>query len=105
MVYPLYLENHLWGFVGFDECLRNKIWTEEEINLLLTVKNNIANALERKRYLEQSVEREMRLRLALSGAKEGIWEWNLQPGEIYFTDTCYTMLGYEPDNPIVQGYN
>ncbi len=105
LVYPLYLENHLWGFVGFDECLRNKIWTEDEINLLLTVTNNIANALERKKYLEQSVEREMRLRLALSGAKEGIWEWNLQSGEIYFTDTCYTMLGYEPDNPIAQGYN
>lgn len=104
LVYPLYLENHLWGFVGFDECLHNKTWTEDEINLLLTVTNNIANALERKKYLDQSVESEMRLRLALSGAKEGIWEWNFQTEEIYFTDTCYTMLGYEPDDSMIQGH-
>jgi PAS domain S-box-containing protein len=74
--------------------MQHKIWDEEEINLLLTVTNDIKNALERKIYLNQFQESEQRLRLALYGAKEGMWEWNLQTNELYFTDTCSTMLCY-----------
>lgn len=104
LIYPLYLQNHLWGFVGFDECVQHKIWAEDEINLLLTVTNDIANALERKIYLNQFQNSELRLRLALSGAREGMWDWNLQTGEVYFTDTCYTMIGYEPNELANKGY-
>ena len=104
LVYPLYLQNHLWGFVGFDECLEHRIWTEEEISLLLTVTNDIKNALERKIYLNQFQNSELRLRLALSGAREGMWDWNLQTNEIYFTDTCSTMLGYEPNGLKNKGF-
>lgn len=97
LAYPINIQNHFWGFVGFDECLRNKKWPEDEIDLLLAVTNNITNALERKLYLNQYKESELRLRLALNGAKEGMWDWNFQTNEIYFSDTCYTMLGYEID--------
>jgi len=97
LAYPIYIQNSFWGCVGFDECLQNKIWQEDEMALLLVVTNDIANALERKLYLNQSQNSEQRLRLALSGAREGMWDWNLRTDEVYFTDTCYTMLGYEPD--------
>jgi len=105
LIYPIYLQNHLWGSVGFDECQQHKIWEEEEINLLLTVTKDLTNALERKINLSQIQDSELRLRLALSGAKEGIWEWDLQTGEIQFTDTCYTMLGYDPKELEKKGYN
>ena len=104
LVYPLYLQNHLWGFVGFDECFQNKVWEEDEINLLATVTNDISNALERKIYLNQFQNSELRLRLALSGAREGMWDWNLQTDEIYFTDNCSTMLGYEPNDLKNKGF-
>ena len=97
LAYPIYIHSSLWGFMGFDECVRQKVWVEDEMNLLLTVTNNIANALERKYYLKQFQNSEMRLRLALDGAREGMWDWNIQEDEMYFTDTCYTMLGYAPD--------
>jgi len=104
LAYPINIQNHFWGFIGFDECLRSKKWPEDEINLLLAVTNNIANALERKLYLNQYKESELRLRLALNGAKEGMWDWNFQTNEIYFSDTCYTMLGYEIDSLSKSGY-
>ncbi len=100
LTYPIYLQNHFWGFVGFDDCLHNKDWLDDEVNLLLIVTSNITNALERKLYLSQFQNSELRLRLALSGAREGMWDWNLRTDEIYFTDTCYTMLGYSPDELI-----
>jgi PAS domain S-box-containing protein len=104
LIYPIYLQNRLWGTVGFDECLKNKIWEDNEINLLLTVTKDITNALERKRYLSQFKDSEQRLTLALNGAKEGMWDWNIQTNEVYFSDTCSTMLGYSPKELLNRGF-
>ncbi|WP_321333604.1 PAS domain S-box protein [uncultured Bacteroides sp.] len=97
LVYPLYIQNRLWGFMGFDDCINNKVWVEEDIHLLQTVTNNVANALERRKYVDQYKNSEMRLRLALNGAREGMWDWNLQTDQVFFTDTCFTMLGYQAE--------
>ncbi|MCI1681534.1 MAG: PAS domain S-box protein [Bacteroides sp.] len=97
LAYPIYIQNRFWGFMGFDECVQEKVWLDDEVNLLLTVTNNVTNALERKLYLDQAKNSEMRLRMALNGAREGLWEWNLLTDKMFFTDACYTMLGYEAD--------
>jgi PAS domain S-box-containing protein len=40
---------------------------------------------------------EERLRLAMEAAQDGLWDWNVQTGEIYWSPRSYTMLGYAPD--------
>lgn len=35
------------------------------------------------------------LNLVLDATNDGIWEWNIQTGEAYFSPSYYTMLGYE----------
>lgn len=39
---------------------------------------------------------EERLRLALEGTFDGIWDWNIRTGQAYFSPRYYTMMGYEP---------
>jgi PAS domain S-box-containing protein len=51
---------------------------------------------ERKRTEEAFRLSEERLRLALDGTFDGIWDWNLQTGQMYFSPRYYTMMGYEP---------
>lgn len=41
-------------------------------------------------------QKEERLELALAAANDGLWDWNLTRGTVYFDDTYYTMAGYEP---------
>ncbi len=38
---------------------------------------------------------EERLALAMRAATIGLWDWDIESGETYFSDTFYTMLGYE----------
>lgn len=48
---------------------------------------------------EVEAEREAiqeRLDLALSVANDGIWDWHIAKGSVYFDDRYYTMAGYEP---------
>ncbi len=39
---------------------------------------------------------EERLRFALEGTADGIWDWDFNTGNAYFSPQYYLMLGYEP---------
>jgi len=41
-------------------------------------------------------ESEQRLRFALEGANEGLWDWSIDSGDVYFSAAAERMLGYEP---------
>jgi len=41
-------------------------------------------------------EHRRRLEFALDMSCTGLWDWDTQGGSVYFSDTWYTMLGYEP---------
>ncbi|MBD1909032.1 PAS domain-containing protein [Leptolyngbya sp. FACHB-8] len=47
--------------------------------------------------LQQSEER---LQLALRGAKQGIWDWNLQTQQLTWDDRCKEIFGFPSDFPI-----
>lgn len=58
---------------------------------------NVRDITHRK-VAEQSLrESEERLNLALSGADLGLWDWNVQTGEMHFDERWAGMLGYSPD--------
>ncbi|MFM8445219.1 MAG: ATP-binding protein [Methylococcus sp.] len=50
--------------------------------------------------LRQSEER---LELALRGADLGLWDWNIETGEVFFSDRWLSMLGYSRES-IEPGY-
>jgi PAS domain S-box-containing protein len=42
-------------------------------------------------------ESEERLRLAFAGAQEGVWDWNLETGDVLYSPRWKEMLGYADD--------
>jgi len=47
---------------------------------------------ENHKKLEQSAER---LELALLGSEAGLWDWNIETGDVYFNERWCNMLGYK----------
>lgn len=55
VIYPIFVANAFFGFIGFDECVQYRTWDKSDIELLKTVSNIISNAYERKT-IEQSLK-------------------------------------------------
>jgi diguanylate cyclase (GGDEF)-like protein/PAS domain S-box-containing protein len=89
----------LW-FLGFGLLWRILLYLDVStsmLGVLLTCATTLAyRQLRDARDLKIAEER---YALAARGANDGIWDWNLQTGEIYYSPRWHSMLGYA-DTPL-----
>jgi PAS domain S-box-containing protein len=57
----------------------------------------IRDITERKAAQQALIESEQRYALAVEGVNEGIFDWNLESGKVYFSNHYKAILGLEPD--------
>ncbi len=87
-----------WGFIGFDDCREERLWTPLEIEVLRTAAALIAGAIERERTLARLRLSEERYALASRGAEDGLWDWQIASGEAYFSPRLHEILGRQNGN-------
>lgn len=62
----------------------------------LLMVGTIQDISDRKQHEVALRESERRLDLALEGLHGGVWDWNLQTGEVYYSHRWCAALGYDP---------
>ena len=80
--------------VMFEKPVDNLALAESILNIFGV---RAASELERQQREEALRESEQRLNLVLESTSSGVWDWNVQTGEVYFDDRWIKSLGYSPE--------
>ena len=54
--------------------------------------------IQRRHSVKTLHESQERFTLAVAGSKDGIWEWNVKTGKVYFSPRWAAILGYKPED-------
>lgn len=69
---PIFLTKKLWGFIKFDDCINERIWSEREISVLSVVAAGIGGIFQRKIAEETLKTSEEKYRNFINNSLEGI---------------------------------
>ncbi len=77
-------------------CIENVIGIFDEDGKLIFFQGYMMDITGQKEAMEQLRISEERLSFAMEATNDGLWDWNLETNQAYFSPRYYQMLGYEP---------
>lgn len=86
----------LYGIIGICSNTAQE-FDNDDISFLQSVSLMLAYTINRKRSEAALAASEERYSIAMRGANDGIWDWDLVTEKVYFSDRWKHMLGYEVD--------
>ena len=89
------------GLVSYWDIVLTPILEDNQVTGILDVRLDATDRMDNVQQLEQITatlqEREERLNLVMQATNDGIWDWNVQTGEVYYSSRWKAMLGYQTD--------
>lgn len=83
------------GYRGWIETYKKPVVSDD--GRILGTVGFARDITDRKRMEQALKESEERWGLAVTGANDGIWDWNLVTNDIFFSERWKTMLGYSEE--------
>ncbi|NCP62786.1 MAG: EAL domain-containing protein [Alphaproteobacteria bacterium] len=92
------ISDYLMSPYGHSELIARvqNLLTLRKATLKLQAEKRDLNELVQKATIDLQ-ESEQRFRLALEGTRDGIWDWDLRTGEIFYSSNWCKMLGYDKE--------
>ncbi|MFN4082466.1 MAG: PAS domain S-box protein [Bacteroidia bacterium] len=104
LVVPIYLGEVFWGFVGFDDCHTNRIWQQNEEEILINLANNIGSAYERNEAIAKLKDSEQKFRLLIESATDIFYYTDENGNFTYVNDIATDITGYSFDELTKMNY-
>jgi PAS domain S-box-containing protein len=87
---PIFIDDHFWGFIGFDDCHAERHWSKSEESILVALAAGIGGALKRQQTEESLRQSEERFRQLAENIHEIVWMKDRR-----MTETIYISPAYE----------
>src|SRR5580700_9399261 len=81
---------------GLDQCAGPRTWTRREEELFEAAGKRLATLLTNLLLSRDLLENKARLEEAQRVAHVGHWDWNLETGEVIWSDETYRIFGFKP---------
>jgi len=96
LILPLYINDLFTGFIGFDDCFKEKRWSDDEINIFQVLANNISSALERNRNETKIIESEEKFKLIANNIPGTVYlsKFDAFSTKIFLNDEVLNLTGY-----------
>lgn len=96
IIWPLFLYNKFSGFIGFDCCSEERVWTEDEITIFQVLTNNISTLIERSTNERNAKESQERFRLLADNIPGTVYlsEYDENWTKVYLNDQIENLTGY-----------
>lgn len=72
-------------------------WSPDVLGSLQLLGRALYSVYERETRLRQLVDRDVRFQYAIEASRDGLWDWNIETGQIFFSRSYLRMLGYKYD--------
>ena len=94
LLVPVTVNNRWWGFIGYDECKYERIWSQPEIEALKVAAGILGAVIERFEVAEALVRSEERYRILVEQAADGIFIADINGRFLDVNQSGCLMLGY-----------
>lgn len=109
-VMPIFTDGTLWGFIGFDECRQERIWSASELDALHTAADIFSAALARQAIQTNLLKRQQVLNLLQEILRAALSKDDLQEmgqflvdhlGFLINADDCFLALWDEKQKQVI----
>lgn len=100
LVVPIKLENHFWGFIGFDDCENEHIWTDCEEAILESVAANLGGAIEKERASKELENSKAQYQSVVENIEEVVFQTNTEGQCTYINNAWQTITGHSVESTL-----
>jgi len=94
IIFPLFFQDSLRGFIGCDDCLKKHAWSDKNIEIFKTLTSLISNILEVKKYQETLRNSELNTRTFFNTVDDLFFVGDMSGNILHVNAAVLKKLGY-----------
>lgn len=91
---PIFKNEKLWGFLGFEDVQNIRDWSRAEKKALRSLAHNIGAFIKINSLTDELLTKNKQLESAIEGATDGLWVQDFENNSLYISPRMYSIFGY-----------